>query len=185
MSQAVSRPGIDPRVWLTLAIITERGFDPKEGVFADLQFMPGGEKETAYYGTSYAGAGFGEHNPLKVGDTVLVGVPCGDTGLGPVIIARFNSASDPPPTEFGEGDEPSDDRILRVEPGQNLRIYVSKGAKVAIVAEDLSTVQLGAEDLLPVLNGVVQGEGIDPFTGMTQAVLGNASQVVLAKKSAI
>lgn len=184
MSAAVSRPGIDPRVWITLAVVKDVGFDPKEGCFADVQFQPGGELETCYFGSSYAGGGFGEHNPLKVDDTVLVAIPMGDPGLGPIVISRFNNAGDPPPAEFGEGDEPSNDRVLRVEPGRNLRIYVSEGAKVSIACETGARVELGGENLsiIPGQEGVVNGEAIDPLTGLTQFALGNASLIVSAKK---
>lgn len=184
MSSAVSRPGIDPRVWLTLAVVKELGFSATEGCFADVQFQPGGENETAYYGTSYAGSGFGEHNPIEVGDTVLVALPMGDPGLGPIIIARFNNAGDPPPAEFGEGDEPSADRIVRVKPNQNLRIIVSGTGSVNITVEGAGQVTLGGEApaVVAPLQGVVQGEAIDPFTGLTQFALGNASTVVAARK---
>lgn len=182
LASLASRPGVDPRVWLSLAVVTEVGFDPKEGLFADLRFVPTGEEETAYIGTNYAGKGFGEHSPLAKDDLVLVAVPGGDPGLGCIIIARWNSAADKPPAEFGDGDEPTKDRVLRVEPGQNLRIYVSGGGKVSIVAEEASTIELGAENLIPVQDGVVTGQAVDPFTGMPHWLLGNSSLVVAAKK---
>lgn len=42
---------------------------------------------------------------------------------------------------------------------------------------------LGGEGLNPVLDGVVTAQGIDSFTGSTYGSLGNASQVVMAKKA--
>lgn len=51
-------------------------------------------------------------------------------------------------------------------------------ASVVVVAP---LVELGDENL-GLLDGVVHGSGIDPFTGLTYTVLGNASAVVKAKK---
>jgi len=182
LSALAARPGVDTRVWLTLAVVTELGFDPGEGLFADVRFVPGGEEETAYFGTTYAGNGWGEHSPLAKDDLILVAVPGGDPALGCIIISRWNSKADKPPAEFGDGDEPSKDRVLRIEPGQSLRIYVSQGSKVSIVAEDVSTIELGAEGLIPIQDGVLNGKAIDPFTGLPHWLLGNSSLVVTAKK---
>ena len=184
LGAAASRPGADPRVWVTLATVTELGFDPKEGNFADVQFQPGGEPETAYFGSNYAGKGYGDHNPMKIGDTVLVAIPMGDTGHGPIIIARYNNAGEPPPAEFGDGAEPSKDRIIHVEAGQNLKIIVTGGGNVNISVETGGQLRLGDDSLQAPLQGVVQGEGIDPFTGLAYAVLGSASLSVSAKKGA-
>jgi hypothetical protein len=42
--------------------------------------------------------------------------------------------------------------------------------------------ELGGSGLIPGVQGVVNGEGIDPFTGLTYFALGSASTKVLAKK---
>lgn len=179
LAALASRPGIDSRVWLTLATVVEVGFDPAEGTFVDVKLQPGGEVETCYLGSPYAGDKFGDHCPVEVDDTVLVAVPLGDPGLGPIIVARFNNSGDPPHADFD-----SQNRVIRAKPGQNVRIVASAGAKVQIVAESGSVVQLGDDSVVPGLNGVVNGEAVDPFTGMTQFALGNASLTVAAKKGA-
>lgn len=178
MASAVSRPGIDSRIWLTLAAVEEVGFDEDEGVFIDVQFMPGGERETCFLGSPYSGSSFGDHCPVKEGETVLVAIPEGDPGYGPIIIGRFNDASDPPHSDFD-----SQNRVIRAEPGQNVKIVVSDGATLQIHAEGGSTIQLGGDtDSNPGINGVLNGEAIDPMTGKTHFMLGNASLTVGAKK---
>lgn len=128
-----SIPGIDPRVWLTLAVVEKVGYDPAGGVFADVTFQPTGEPETAYVAAPYAGntagIGFGAWFPLEVGDTVLVAVPGGDTGAGPVIVARFWNTGDPPPSpadlDWAAGAlslDPPSDVVIRAKPGSSFKI---------------------------------------------------------------
>lgn len=180
LSALASRPGIDSRVWLTLAAVKDVGFDEDEGTFVDVQFMPGGELETCYLGSPYAGDSFGDHCPVNIEDTVLVAVPMGDPAYGPIIIARFNNASDPPHEDFD-----SQDRVIRAKPGQNVKVVASQGATIQIHVEDGATIQLGdGTSSLPGPNGVLNGESIDPFTGKPHFSLGNASLTVGAKKGA-
>ena len=136
LSHAVSRPGIDPRSWLSLAVVEALGFDQAHGVFADIRYLPSGDTDTALVGSQYAGGGFGTLCPPKVEDVVLVAVPDGHTGLGPVIIARMWSKADPPPVDFaGENDEPTTDPTTRVEDGATFRIVAKAGANVRIELE--------------------------------------------------
>ena len=125
MSAAVSRPGIDPRVWLTLAVVSRVGFDADEGPFADVQYQPGGENETALIGSSYAGNEFGDWGDVAEGDTVLVAQPMGDPGNGPVIICRMWNAGDAPFSEMGDGDTPTTNRVIRVKPGSKFVVRTS------------------------------------------------------------
>jgi len=136
LARMMARPGMDPRVWLTLAIVTRVVFDEEHGIFCDIQFQPGGEPETALLGAAYAGSGFGLYCPVQVDDIVLVAVPMGDPGNGPVIISRMWSAADRPSADFGSGETPSDDVVLRVRPGKKLRILTSEsGDGVEITTE--------------------------------------------------
>jgi len=136
IADAASRPGIDPRVWITQATVIDVGFDPEEGIFADVQYLPDGEMETALVGTGYGGNDFGAYSPLKEGDIVLVTQPMGDPGSGPVIFARLWTASEKPPLELsadGEGGEDvTTDPTLRVEDGAQLRVICKAGASVKI-----------------------------------------------------
>lgn len=54
-----------------------------------------------------------------------------------------------------------------------------KAPKVVVISNDVS---IGGEGLNPAQDGVVRGEGIDTFTGLPYAALGNASLTVKAKK---
>lgn len=64
--------------------------------------------------------------------------------------------------------------------GGNASIEVTGGD--AVVAASGGFVKLGDDTVIPPLQGVVNGQGIDPFTGMTYFALGNASNFVAAKK---
>lgn len=128
LAGAASRPGIDPRIWLSNAIVTDVAFVEGEGVFVDLQLQPDGSPETAFLGSCYAGNLAGDYCPVKVDDLVLVAMPSGDSDNGPIVIARFNSAGDPPAADFEDPDnegEASKDRILRVEAGRKYKIRTS------------------------------------------------------------
>lgn len=128
MSALASRPGIDPRIWLSLAVVEDVAFVEGEGVFVDLRLQPSGEEETAFLGSCYAGNGAGDYCPLNIDDTVLVAMPSGDSGNGPIIIARYNSAADPPAADFEDPDQAGEaarDRVIRMEPGRKLRIRTS------------------------------------------------------------
>lgn len=56
------------------------------------------------------------------------------------------------------------------------------GATVLKLTLNAQTIQLGADSLNAAQNGVVLGQGVDPFTGATYAALGSASTTILAKK---
>lgn len=54
--------------------------------------------------------------------------------------------------------------------------------KAATIQLNGDVVELGGTGLNPITDGLVHGSGIDPFTGVSYAVLGNASRVVRGKK---
>lgn len=131
LADAVQRPGIDPRVWVSYAILlsdpvveTSQG---QQDVFVDLLLLPQKQPETARVGAIYAGNGFGLYAPLKKDDEVMVCAPSGDPDEGLVVTQRLWSPSDTPPQEAV--DYPND-FLLVVEPGQSARISVSGGGKV-------------------------------------------------------
>ncbi len=164
-----ARPGADTRVWLTYAIIKELGYDPTCGVFADVQLQPTGEIETVLVGGPFAGEGFGLWFPLEVDDTVVVGMPLGDSAWGPVLLSRvWNSGDRPPlPTDLDWAPraaqlEPPTDVWLRAKAGQAIKIR-AQGADIDIrveatgdiVIENLGTgkVKLGLADTAqPLIN---------------------------------
>lgn len=204
----ISGPGVDTRFHIMEAVIDKVTVDPSEGVFCDISLLPFEQPETAFLGVPYAGDGFGFYFPVEVDDVVLVAIPDGDPGAGPVVISRMWSAADKPPAELkGTADSdnpgqfhPSKDVILRCKPGSNTKIIVSAGANVNITVEGAGNVNLGVEsgdvnlkvgsgsvhlgrDTHTALDGVVHGSGIDPFTGLTYTAIGNASSKVFARKT--
>ena len=131
LAAVASRPGIDTRVWLSLAVVTDVGFDPAEGIFADIRLLPGDEPECATVASSYAGNGYGAFAPLFEGDVVVVAVPHGDSANGPVIISRLWSSADIPPSDLAGTsarhgtNDPSPDPYLRVQANRTLKIRTS------------------------------------------------------------
>lgn len=131
-----NRAGADSRVWLCYATVTALGFDRAQGIFADIAYAPSGDEDTAYFGAPYAGGGFGAYFPIAIGDTVLVANSMGDPANGPLIVGRFWNASDVPNAELaGEGDDPTKNAVIRIEPGQTLKIRSSGGGEVDIEVE--------------------------------------------------
>lgn len=120
--KAVSYPGIDPRLWLSLAVVEELGVDPANGVYANVRLLPSGDKETCVIGSGYAGKGFGAWLPLSAGDLVLLGLPRGDAAEGPVLVTRLWSGSHEPPAELGasNGADPPSSPVVVVGPGQTV-----------------------------------------------------------------
>jgi hypothetical protein len=137
LAQAVSKPGIDPRSWISLAIIEDLGVDPSSGVYADIRLMPAGDKETCVIGSDYIGDGYGAWFPLAAGDLVVVGFPRGDSASGPILLKRLWSGADKPPPELGSsnGADPPTNPTIVIGAGQTARIVCRPGATVEIVGE--------------------------------------------------
>lgn len=145
LSNAVSRPGIDPRVWVSYAVLTSAPYletvDGEQDIVVDIQLMPTGEEETARVGAIYAGNGFGLYAPLYEGDEVLICAPSGDPDEGLVVMQRlWSPAAVPPQTVY---DNPEDVTLV-VKEGQNLRLKMLGAGTAYITAED-GKVVLGEE----------------------------------------
>ena len=141
LSKAMTRPGIDPRSWCSLAIVQSVVIDEAAGVFCDVLLMPSKRRETARLGAAYAGSGFGFYAPVKVDDEVLVSAPGGDPAQGLVITQRLWSPADVPPAGL---EATSEDVVLVVETDKSLRLTVQGGGDVVITAAD-GKVKLGGE----------------------------------------
>lgn len=77
-----------------------------------------------------------------------------------------------------EGDGP-----VSIEARGSGKITVKQSGSADIeILVSTGKVNIGGENLTSLLNGVVVGQGIDPFTGQTYGALGSASDVVRAKK---
>ncbi|HUK34913.1 MAG TPA: phage baseplate assembly protein V [Vicinamibacterales bacterium] len=122
LAEGVSRPGIDTRTWVSLAIVDAVNVVDGEGVYVDVTLIPIGNPETVRMGAPYAGDGFGSYAPVKQNDEVVVMFPDGDPNVGGIIVARLWSASDPPPSEAVNN---PDDYTLRIADGSNLWLKTS------------------------------------------------------------
>ena len=143
MGQAVSRPGIDPRAWVSLAVaLGDSKVDPKYGVFVNVQLVPTGEKYTAIVASDYAGKGFGLYTPILANDDLVVVIPLGDPRLGVTVVKRLWTAADTPPAEAVL--DPTE-VMLVVEPNKNLRLKVTGTGNVEIDSDAVITVKAGAD----------------------------------------
>ena len=137
---ALRSPGIDTRMNLVIGEVVDDDpptFDAEYGMFADVKVQPDLHTETCLVGSDYAGNDYGEWNPLHVGDLVLVALPMGDPGYGPIIVARIWNVQAKPPAEFqaenaGDPMDPATDRTIVVDKSGKYRIVARDGAKVAI-----------------------------------------------------
>lgn len=154
LSELVSRPGVDPRVWNEIGYVIKVFVDTTDdgaGVYADVHLArtattdENGEVtaqvQTVRVGTLYAGTGFGLYLPLQPDDEVLISYPDGDPDSGGTIVARLHSPSDKPPQEAK--DHP-DDLILHVKKDANLRVLAFGSGNVVVGVEN-GKVLLGQE----------------------------------------
>lgn len=146
LSHAMSRPGIDPRIWVSYAVLLSEPYiettDGQQDIVVDLQLMPTGEQETARVGAIYAGTGFGFYTPLHKDDEVLVCAPSGDPDEGLVVMQRLWSPADPPPQAVYDHPE---DVTLVVQPGKNLRLK-ALGSGTTYITSESGKVVLGDEN---------------------------------------
>jgi hypothetical protein len=130
IGEALSRPGIDPRTWTTLAVVTAVHVSA-QGVYVNITTIAGIE-ETASVPSAYGGPGFGFYCPVAVGDCVVVAVPEGDWGAGARVLAQVWDQGSAPPDEAIENPR---DVALVIEPGRTIRILASGGGDAVIAAE--------------------------------------------------
>jgi len=148
LGAAASYPGIDPRVWIAMATVVDVGFDPDEGIFADVQLQPDGDELTAYVATPYAGKDFGAHYPLEKDDTVLVAIP-GDPDAAAFVIARAWNAADTPIAEAGSGDDIVEDVVIKTKSGKSYKLSTPDAQ---ILLQNASQSFVRGEDLRTALN---------------------------------
>lgn len=141
ISEAISRPGIDPRKFVDLAVVTTVAV-AGDGVHADVTTVDG-MHETAALTTPYGGAGYGFYAPIQLDDFVLLAVPDGKYNAGARIIGRIWDPGSPPPAEVTAHPE---DVALVVRPGQTIRIVVSGGGDIVLTARDGGKILAGDDD---------------------------------------
>jgi hypothetical protein len=96
LARALSRPGIDPRTWVTHAIVADVHLDPDYGLLADVTLLPTEDDVTVRVSTLYAGNGFGLYARLAVDDEVLIEFPDGTLEGGGWLVGRSWNAADKP-----------------------------------------------------------------------------------------
>ena len=171
LANAVSRPGIDPRIWVSYATVTSEPYietdEGVEDIFVDVRLHPSEQLETARVGTIYAGDGFGFYTPLHQDDEVLIGAPSGDPDEGLVVIQRLWSPFAVPPPEVVENPE---DVTLVVQEGKNVRIVAMGGGDLIIDTVDGSGVSINVQGDGNVNLNVDQGKVYLGSEGATRGV---------------
>ncbi len=141
IAKALERPGIDPRKFVELAVVTAVAVDAN-GVHADV-LTAEGLPETVALAPPYGGPGYGFYGPIDPDDAVLIAMPDGKFNAGGRIIGRIWDPGSPPPAEVAAHPE---DVAIVIKPGQTIRIVVSGGGNAVIEARDGGHVLLGGED---------------------------------------
>lgn len=139
LGQALARPGMDPRVWLTLAYANDESIvDSTEGVFVDVTLSPSGQVVCARVPATYAGNLFGRYAKIHKDDELLVGIPNGDPAEGVIVVARLWSSADKPPDDATAN---PDEVMDVVEVDKSYRLRTSGAGKVEIDSENTVTVK--------------------------------------------
>lgn len=141
IAKALERPGIDPRKFVDLAVVTTVAVDAS-GVHADV-ITSEGLPETVALAPPYGGPGYGFYGPLDPDDAILIAMPDGKYNAGGRVVGRIWDPGSPPPAEVAAH---PDDVALVVKPGQTIRIVVSGGGNAVIEARDGGKLLWGAED---------------------------------------
>lgn len=152
IARAVAFPGIDPRGWVSLAIVTAVAMDADHGPFVDVVLHPSEYTGTARVGAEAAFGGGGQWWPIHPDDEVLVTAPDGDPAHGLVVTRRLWSAADLPPQLAVTN---PDDVLLQAPDGRNLRLVVT-GGFATFVAPDVRLGTEGAEHPLAFGEALVQ-----------------------------
>ena len=142
IAAAVSHPGIDPRSFVSLAIVTKISVE-ETGVICDVTLMPSQLQEAASLSPLYGGAGFGFYTPLEEGQMVVVVAPEGDPNHGLRIVACVWDQGEPPPTEVT--DDPLDVALV-IKKDRTMRIVVDGAGNLVVEAKGTGQVLLGSEE---------------------------------------
>lgn len=132
LGEVASFPGIDPRPWISLAIVTETNIDD-DGAFCDITLMPDGSTSTARVSAPYAGQEFGQFVMPQKDDEVVVMCPDGQPDAGWIIIGRLYSASDKPPDHAKKN---PNDYTIHVKDKDNVYVKTGKGGNVTVEIGD-------------------------------------------------
>lgn len=160
----------DRRFWCGLGLVYKPDgedshfeVDGEVGVLVNVELMPDREPLLCRLGGLGSGGTGGVWKIPPVGSEVVVVVDGGDIGGETYIVGVLSSGGTP-----SELDETT---------------LVIKSPKVTIIAtEPGGAVEIGQKGLTPLVDGLVHGSAVDPYTGATYAVLGATTSTLRAKK---
>lgn len=181
-AEAFSRPGIDPRTWVSFAVVDVPGadegdaqtveFDADDGqLYVNVTLKPTDVPCRARLGMMTAGAGEAVYFPFVGGEEVLVAVPDGDLRSGVVIISRLNNTFDPFPFDSVGGADPKQNAVammrtrtaLTIESGASLQLRSATAGALMVLGSDGSVTLRDAEanvlQLSPDVFGFQSGAG--------------------------
>lgn len=180
MAEAFSYPGIDPRSWISMAIVetvqaeneNPVEFDADDGqVYVNCILKPSNIPCRARLGGAFAGPGEGFYSPFVGGEEVLLALPEGDVKAGAVVLARLNNGYDgfPQGSVAGKDAESNTFTFMRsrpaitIESGASVMLRsASMGAMLQLAGTGAITLRDGAADVLqisPDVFGYQNGEG--------------------------
>jgi len=196
MAEAFSYPGIDPRVWVSYAIVetvqaeTENpvDFDANDGqVYVDCILKPTNIPCRARTGGMFAGPGEGTYSPYVGGEEVLVAIPEGDAKGGCVILTRLNNGYDgfPQGSVAGKDTDTNTFSMMRTRPaltiesGASIMLRsASLGAMLQLAGTGAVTIRDGAANVLQMGADVFGYQNADGT--IAQQIDLNASRFTLA-----
>src|ERR1019366_1740218 len=170
LAQLLSFPGIDPRQWVSIAIVdpdTPQArsvqFNDEEGnplphPLVNVTLQPGGLEVSARVLASGSGAQIGEWHPFVAGDEVLVLIPSGNESMGCVIVGRLSNSLDVHPTSVAGNDTTQNNLAFKrfVEPyvmesGTAILFRISTtGSFIALDPTGNATIQNGGGHYLAI-----------------------------------
>src|SRR5512142_901340 len=109
-AEALSHPGIDPRVWFSYGLVAQDSpyeFDPDYGPLIAVELQPSGVLVNARVGMQVAGDGEGEYHPFVEGDEVAVLLEQGNERGNCLIVARCSNSRAPFPSGSVGGQDPT------------------------------------------------------------------------------
>lgn len=141
LGRALSRPGMDPRVWASQAIVRAVNVT-SAGVYLDVFLIPDKLDETARWGSMYSGPGYGFYFPVAVDDTVLVINPSGEPDHGLLAIPWSWEPADPPPVDAVSN---PNDAVLLMQTDRNVRLVTQGSGDLVLDPRGTGKVRLGGE----------------------------------------
>jgi hypothetical protein len=196
MAEAFSFPGIDPRAWVSYAIVetvqaeTENpvDFDDDDGqVYVNCILKPTNIPCRARTGGMFAGPGEGVYSPFVGGEEVLVAIPEGDVKGGCVILTRLNNGYDGFPQGSVAGKDANTNTFsmmrtrpaLTIESGASIMLRsASLGAMLQLAGTGAVTIRDGAANVLQMSADVFGYQNADGT--IAQQIDLNASRFTLA-----